>query len=150
DTRGQGNASATITATLTDQGERTHVEVVTDLNITGKVAQFGRGVMADVSKKLLGEFVTNLEQTVLSELAAAPSAEDAAEPHATSEAAPPAKKPVAKKAVKKTTKQAVAKKAVPKPAPKVAPSESPASGNGASAAPSDTEPEVRRIESSDP
>src|SRR5947209_19414009 len=52
DTRGQGNASATITATLTPDGGGTKVTVVTDLTITGKVAQFGRGVMADVSTKL--------------------------------------------------------------------------------------------------
>jgi hypothetical protein len=66
DTRGQGNASATITATLEPDGEGTHVTVQTDLTVTGKVAQFGRGVMADVSSKLLGQFVECLESTVLS------------------------------------------------------------------------------------
>src|SRR5688500_4220858 len=65
ETRGQGNANATITATLTPAGEGTAVSVVTDLTVTGKVAQFGRGVMADVSAKLLGQFVTCLESTVL-------------------------------------------------------------------------------------
>jgi len=65
DTRGQGNASATITATLLPDGEGTHVTVQTDLTVTGKVAQFGRGVMADVSSKLLGQFVECLESTVL-------------------------------------------------------------------------------------
>lgn len=65
DTRGQGNASATITAELTPAGDGTHVSVLTDLTVTGKVAQFGRGVLADVSAKLLGQFVENLEQTVL-------------------------------------------------------------------------------------
>jgi carbon monoxide dehydrogenase subunit G len=65
DTRGQGNASATITATLVPDGEGTHVTVQTDLTVTGKVAQFGRGVMADVSAKLLGQFVECLETTVL-------------------------------------------------------------------------------------
>jgi carbon monoxide dehydrogenase subunit G len=49
DTRGQGNANATITATLTPDGDGTAVSVVTDLTVTGRVAQFGRGVMADVS-----------------------------------------------------------------------------------------------------
>src|SRR3712207_5054000 len=53
DTRGQGNASALITATLTPDGDGTEVKVVTDLTITGKVAQFGRGVLVDVSGKLL-------------------------------------------------------------------------------------------------
>jgi hypothetical protein len=65
DTRGQGNASATITATLTPDGDGTKVSVVTDLSVTGKVAQFGRGVMADVSSKLLNQFVECLESTVL-------------------------------------------------------------------------------------
>ena len=66
DTRGQGNASATVTATLTDDGTGTLVHIDTDLNITGKVAQFGRGVMADVSSKLLGQFADNLHRDVLS------------------------------------------------------------------------------------
>jgi carbon monoxide dehydrogenase subunit G len=65
DTRGQGNASATVTATLVAEGASTTVNIDTDLNITGKVAQFGRGVMADVSSKLLGQFADNLKQDVL-------------------------------------------------------------------------------------
>jgi len=68
DSRGAGNASALITAQLAENGAgRTKVTVNTDLTVTGKVAQFGRGVMADVSEKLLGQFVTNLETRVLSE-----------------------------------------------------------------------------------
>jgi carbon monoxide dehydrogenase subunit G len=66
DTRGQGHASATIQLVLSEQDGGTRVEVVTDLSITGKVAQFGRGVMADVSAKLLAQFVQNLERDVLS------------------------------------------------------------------------------------
>ena len=66
DTRGQGNASATVTATLVPDGDGTTVNIDTDLNITGKVAQFGRGVMADVSSKLLGQFADNLKRDVLS------------------------------------------------------------------------------------
>jgi carbon monoxide dehydrogenase subunit G len=62
DTRGQGNASATITATMTPDGDGTNVRVVTDLTVTGKVAQFGRGVLADVSSKLIGQFVSTLEK----------------------------------------------------------------------------------------
>ena len=61
DTRGQGNASATITATMVPDGEGTRVTVVTDLTVTGKVSQFGRGVLADVSAKLIGQFVDTLE-----------------------------------------------------------------------------------------
>ena len=66
DTRGQGNASATVTVLLAADGTGTQVSVDTDLNVTGKVAQFGRGVMADVSSKLLGQFVACLESNVLS------------------------------------------------------------------------------------
>lgn len=65
ETRGQGNASATITALLAESAAGTKVTVATDLNITGKVAQFGRGVLAEVSGKLLDQFVQNLEKTVL-------------------------------------------------------------------------------------
>ncbi len=69
DTRGQGNANATITATLTPDGDGTAVTVVTDLTVTGRVAQFGRGVMADVSAKLLGQFVDCLENKLLVDVA---------------------------------------------------------------------------------
>jgi carbon monoxide dehydrogenase subunit G len=66
DTRGQGNAKASIVVTMTPEGAGTKVDVVTDLSITGKVAQFGRGVLADVSSKLMGQFVENVERDVLS------------------------------------------------------------------------------------
>lgn len=66
DTRGQGNASATITATMEPDGDATKVTVVTDLTVTGKVAQFGRGVLAEVSAKLLGQFVDALEADLAS------------------------------------------------------------------------------------
>ena len=56
DSRGNGTAAAKITATLDDRGQETLVKVVTDLNITGKPAQFGRGVMVDVGNKLIGQF----------------------------------------------------------------------------------------------
>src|SRR5437868_11480132 len=82
DTRGQGNANATITATLDSEGDGTKVKVVTDLAITGRAAQFGRGVMADVSTKLLGQFVDCLEKNVLG-AGAAGAAETAAEPEVT-------------------------------------------------------------------
>jgi carbon monoxide dehydrogenase subunit G len=65
ETRGQGSASATITVTLQPDGNGTTVTVLTDLRITGKVAQFGRGVIADVSADLLARFVESLESTVL-------------------------------------------------------------------------------------
>ena len=66
DTRGQGTASATVTATMVADGASTTVSIVTDLSVSGRVAQFGRGVMADVSARLLEQFVHNLEADVLS------------------------------------------------------------------------------------
>jgi carbon monoxide dehydrogenase subunit G len=64
DKRGNGTAGAKVTVTMTAAGGdgATQVDVVTDLAITGKPAQFGRGVMQDVSDKLLGQFVSCLEQ----------------------------------------------------------------------------------------
>lgn len=64
DKRGNGTAGAKVTATLADSGGRTAVTVVTDLTVTGKPAQFGRGVMQDVSDKLLGQFTDCLAQRV--------------------------------------------------------------------------------------
>lgn len=78
DTRGAGNASAIITAVLEPAGSGTHVTVTTDLTVTGKVAQFGRGVLADVSAKILGQFVDNLEQTVLVDVVDAVASTDTA------------------------------------------------------------------------
>lgn len=75
ETRGQGNASATITATLKADGDGTAVSIVTDLTITGRVAQFGRGVLADVSSGLLDQFVETLESTVLADESASSDAE---------------------------------------------------------------------------
>jgi carbon monoxide dehydrogenase subunit G len=61
DKRGNGTAGAKVTLTMADADGATDVVVVTDLAITGKPAQFGRGVMQDVSDKLLGQFVACLE-----------------------------------------------------------------------------------------
>ena len=77
DKRGNGTAGANVTLTMADAGGSTDVEVVTDLAITGKPAQFGRGVMQDVSDKLLGQFVACLE-TRLSGGAPAAAAEASA------------------------------------------------------------------------
>ncbi|MEN9507118.1 MAG: hypothetical protein RI958_3044 [Actinomycetota bacterium] len=61
DTTGKGNADAMITASLESvSASSTKCVVQTDLRVTGKVAQFGRGIMADVSKKLMAQFATNL------------------------------------------------------------------------------------------
>jgi uncharacterized protein len=64
ESRGQGHATATITAELEGLGSSTRVSVVTDLTITGKVAQLGRGVLADVSNKLMTEFAQTLEASL--------------------------------------------------------------------------------------
>ncbi|MDA8195619.1 MAG: SRPBCC family protein [Actinomycetota bacterium] len=64
DTKGAGNASATVTAILTGDETKTDVSVNTNLAITGKVASFGRGVLADVSNKLLTQFVASLEELI--------------------------------------------------------------------------------------
>lgn len=61
DKRGNGTAGARVTLTFAGDETSTDVAVVTDLNITGKPAQFGRGVLQDVSDKLLGQFVSCLE-----------------------------------------------------------------------------------------
>ena len=80
DTTGKGNASALITAKLEsiDEGT-TKCFVETDLHITGKVAQFGRGIMGDVSKKLMNQFATNLntmldQQPTIAQAGAKPEA----------------------------------------------------------------------------
>ncbi len=62
DKRGNGTAGATVTLSMAPSGTGTEVEVLTDLAVTGKPAQFGRGVMQDVSDKLLGQFVACLER----------------------------------------------------------------------------------------
>jgi carbon monoxide dehydrogenase subunit G len=59
--RGTGNAAATVTAQLHDTGDTTRVTVDTDLKIVGKLAQFGSGMLQQVSAKLLGQFVESLE-----------------------------------------------------------------------------------------
>ena len=75
DTTGKGTASAIITAQLTSiTPTSTKCTVVTDLTISGKVAQFGRGALADVSDKLLKQFSENLNQLIASAPAASTTA----------------------------------------------------------------------------
>jgi carbon monoxide dehydrogenase subunit G len=106
DTGGKGNASALITAQLSEVSkETTHVKVTTDLTITGKVAQFGRGALADVSTKLIDQFVQQLETTVLNEpeAPAAGAADTADTKPAAPKKAAAAKKAPAKKARRRPT-----------------------------------------------
>lgn len=91
DKRGNGTAGAKVTLTMGEaSGGGTDVQVDTDLAITGKPAQFGRGVMQDVSDKLLGQFVSCLEQRLGD--SAAPAAE---EPPAAASTPDPAPAPAA-------------------------------------------------------
>lgn len=90
DTGGKGNANATINAVLTPVTDSsTTCRVETELHISGKVAQFGRGIMADVSKKLIGQFADNLNAMI----SASPTADTAAAEAVAAEA--PAESPAA-------------------------------------------------------
>jgi uncharacterized protein len=87
DARGNGTASAKVTATLAAEGDRsTRVAVLTDLNITGRPAQFGRGMMVDVGNKLIGQFADCLAGK-LSGADAPPLSQDEAGPAAAGPAA---------------------------------------------------------------
>jgi carbon monoxide dehydrogenase subunit G len=83
DKRGNGTAGATVTITLSPDGTGARADVVTDLAVTGKPAQFGRGVMQDVSDKLLQAFVACIETQLTG-----PPAEPEAAPAAMAAAAP--------------------------------------------------------------
>jgi carbon monoxide dehydrogenase subunit G len=101
DTGGKGNAAATITARLESTGTSSaKCTVDTDLNITGKVAQFGRGALADVSDKLLLQFVDNLNALIAKEGVAANSVTPSDRPTAapSAAAAPATQQPAAKNA----------------------------------------------------
>src|SRR5215217_1486573 len=64
DARGQGTASATITSTLQEEGDSTKVSVETDMKLTGRAAQFGRGIAQDVATKMLDQFASCLEEEI--------------------------------------------------------------------------------------
>jgi carbon monoxide dehydrogenase subunit G len=64
DARGQGTASATIVSTLQEEGEGTKVSVDTDMKLTGRAAQFGRGIAQDVATKMLDQFASRLEEEI--------------------------------------------------------------------------------------
>jgi uncharacterized protein len=88
DTRGQGNASATVTALAIPDDDGTTISITTDLTITGKVAQFGRSAMGEISAKMLTEFAERLEADVLSQHSGSEKTESAADAPVTSEANP--------------------------------------------------------------
>jgi uncharacterized protein len=114
DKRGNGTAGATVTATLSQEAPTsTRVDVATDLSITGKPAQFGRGMIEDISNKLLQQFVTCLQDKVGPEPAGAAEAPPPAdaEPAVAAPAAAVASEPV----------EPVESEAVPPPRPRVVP-----------------------------
>ncbi|MYW42754.1 SRPBCC family protein [Streptomyces sp. SID161] len=81
ETRGQGTARATVTGTLTGSEDGTAVTVRTDLTVTGRPAQFGRGVLAEVGDRLVGQFASCLAER-LGERPPRPSGEEPAPPPA--------------------------------------------------------------------
>jgi carbon monoxide dehydrogenase subunit G len=84
DTRGNGTVTATVTLTLTPEDDRTSGVVATELSITGKPAQFGRGMIADVGGKIIEQFSACLSE----KLATAPAAAESEPPAPAQEAEP--------------------------------------------------------------
>jgi carbon monoxide dehydrogenase subunit G len=87
--RGPGTVKANVTSQLVPNGDATRLDLVTDVHVTGRVAQLGMGAMADVSRKLIGQFVKSIEQHLAAEPAgdgaatrAAPGGAGAARPDA--------------------------------------------------------------------
>ncbi|WP_406439750.1 SRPBCC family protein [Streptomyces sp. NBC_01613] len=80
ETRGQGTARATVTGTLTEGEGGTAVSVRTDLTVTGRPAQFGRGVMAEVGDRLVGQFATCLSERLVEPAATVQEPPEEAEP----------------------------------------------------------------------
>lgn len=162
---GKGLAAALITAQLKPEADRTAVHVVVDLTLSGRIAQFGRGAIGEVSTKLLGQFVRCLEETVLAEEGGAGPAADvtpaapAAEVAATAEAAPtadvaPAADVAAKAEVAPVADAAPAGEPEPTPEPVLPPVAEPgpapaadyvATGSGLA----EPEPTIRKIDSPD-
>jgi carbon monoxide dehydrogenase subunit G/predicted flap endonuclease-1-like 5' DNA nuclease len=87
ETRGAGTASASVRSVLEDRGQATHVKVLTTLNVTGKPAQFGRGVMNEVGGRLLTIFATNLAALLAEQEGAAVDGQVSAAGSATAEPA---------------------------------------------------------------
>jgi carbon monoxide dehydrogenase subunit G len=90
ETRGAGTASASVRSELTGDGDQTHVTVLTNLNVTGKPAQFGRGVMSEVSGKLIGIFADNLAKMIAAGDSGTPAAAEPAPAAAETAPAAPA------------------------------------------------------------
>jgi carbon monoxide dehydrogenase subunit G len=135
DKRGNGTAGATVTLSMHGTADSTDVKVHTDLAITGKPAQFGRGVMQDVSDKLLGQFVACLEQRMGED--GSPAA-----PAAPTEAAPAAPAAVAEPAAPAVAAEAEAPLQAAVPAEAAAPPEAAASAEAVAPPEAAAPPEV--------
>ncbi|MEO3939389.1 SRPBCC family protein [Dermatophilaceae bacterium Soc4.6] len=124
DKRGNGTAGATVTIVVAPDGTGSAVDVTTDLNVTGKPAQFGRGVMQDVSDKLLGQFVACLERRFSEDEAPEVAPEAAAAPAVAVTSGGAATPP--DDAAPATVAAPAPAAAVPRPAPRPAPRAAPA------------------------
>lgn len=131
DKRGNGTAGATVRIQLSEVDGVTNVDVATDLAITGKPAQFGRGVMQDVSDKLLGQFVSCIE----GKLGEAPAESDAPETPAAPVAVETPDEPVATEAVLEGAPAETAPQAA---GPAAAPAESRVAPPASATAPTET------------
>jgi uncharacterized protein len=112
DSRGQGTASATITSSMEETDDGTRVRVETDMRVTGPAAQFGRGVMQDVSAKLMGRFADCLAEKMGAPAAAAPPPGPAGE-SAEAAARAPEPRPAEALDLGEASREAVLKRAIP-------------------------------------
>ncbi len=134
--RGQGNAQAKMTMEITDLGaEGSRVKVSSDIMVTGRVAQMGRGIMQDVATRMMGEMAKCMEATISAGSSTAASADADAEPSSTAPAAgaaaPAESGPAAATAAEATTATTAAAEpatsaATPPPRPAAAPPPRPA------------------------
>jgi carbon monoxide dehydrogenase subunit G len=123
DKRGNGTAGATVTLSMQETGDGTAVDVLTELSVTGKPAQFGRGVMQDVSDKLLGQFVGCLEERLASDGGGADPGTEAVPAADTVEAADTSAETSAETTAETTAETSPAEAPAAAEAPATAPSE---------------------------
>ena len=132
DKRGNGTAGAKVTLSMASAGSGgTDVEVLTDLAVTGKPAQFGRGVMQDVSDKLLGQFVACLEQRLGTDAPAPAPGDSTPDSEPSGTAGPP---------TVEVPPEEGAGSAPPDPAPTPVPAPAPHAGAGSASTPSQVSP----------
>jgi carbon monoxide dehydrogenase subunit G len=93
DSRGSGTAKARATMRVTPSGEGANVVLATDLTISGKLAQFGRGIMADVSGRMVGELASRVRQRIEQGEPAAPAPAAASVAQPAPAAVPPSSEP---------------------------------------------------------